>query len=182
MFYTSQEFACFRNLTASIWRLVCPSVCVNQEDASPICLLAYLRHISMFETSEISSFIFSHIVKTIEIFKVWNFAYYDLWKFCTKYFEGYIEKDFKLVTNANIRELCDFLKQLEVWIEKNTRTFITKTLYDVLQKNEFMKWSKNETWLDFLRSSKVQFSNAALCVNQRAKEKVVKKYRKFRDH
>ena len=130
----------------------------------------------MFETSEIFSFIFSHIAITIKVLKSWNFSFYDLWESCTETFEDYTENDFKLITNANIRELRDFLKQRGVWVEKSTRTPIAKTLCNTLLRDDFIKWPEDEHWSDFVRSSKLQFPNAALCVDQLAKEKVVKEY------
>ena len=136
----------------------------------------------MSETSEISSLISSYIAITIKVLEGWDFAFYDLWESCTEAFEGYTEDDFKLATNASIRELRDFLRGRGVWVEKGTRTPIAKALCNTLLRDDFIKWPENETWPNFAHSSELQFPNAALCADQLAKEKAVREYWKFRDH
>jgi hypothetical protein len=66
--------------------------------------------------------------------KKWNFEGKDLWEQFRDDFEGWTETTFKEATLDVLRALRAYLRERGVWVMKNERKTIAKSLHDVLQK------------------------------------------------
>ena len=77
-----------------------------------------------------------NVDKTIEeALKAWEkygFEDMSLWETFQEDFEGFTEEDFRLGSNYNIRRLWDYLRKFGVWIQKQQRYTIIKSLYGAL--------------------------------------------------
>lgn len=74
--------------------------------------------------------------KTIEeALKAWekyDFKDMSLWKTFQEDFEGFTEENFRGGSNYNIQKLWDYLQRFGIWIQKQQKYTITKSLYEVL--------------------------------------------------
>ena len=75
----------------------------------------------------------------IEALKAWEecgFKDMSLWETFQEDFEGFTEEDFKLASNHNICKLWDYLQKFGVWVQKQQRYTIARSLYDALLEDK----------------------------------------------
>ena len=81
----------------------------------------------------------------IEALKAWEecgFKDMSLWETFQEDFEGFTEEDFKSASNYNIRRLRDCLRKFGVWIRKQQRFTIARSLYEALIEEEPTPWTE----------------------------------------
>ena len=66
-----------------------------------------------------------------------------MWESFQDNFKGYIEDNFRLVNNNDVRRLPRFLRKRGVWIEKSKMT-IARSLFNGLQEEKPMQWTDAE--------------------------------------
>ncbi len=76
-----------------------------------------------------------------------NFKNTSLWEHFRDDFEDWTEKDFKSktkVSNNSLRRIRDVLWRRDVWILKNKKIIIAKSLYQTLQEEKSIEWTKEK--------------------------------------
>jgi hypothetical protein len=73
-----------------------------------------------------------------------DFRNTSLWEQFQNDFEKWTENDFKTVFNIRLRWMRDILRERDVWVEKNKKVTIAKTLYNTLQKEDLIEWIEKE--------------------------------------
>ena len=82
-----------------------------------------------------------------EALKVWEkFGFKDmsLWETFQYDFESYTEEDFKSASIHHQRKLRDYLRKYGVWVRKQQRYTIARSLYEVLLEEEPTSWTEAE--------------------------------------
>ena len=82
-----------------------------------------------------------------EALKAWEeygFKDMDLWEKFQEDFEGFTEEDFRSASNNNQRRLRDYLRKFGVWIRRQQRYPIARSLYDALLEEEPTEWTEAE--------------------------------------
>ncbi len=83
----------------------------------------------------------------LEALKGWEecgFEDMSLWETFQEDFEGFTEEDFRLASNHNIRRLRDYLRKHGVWIRKQQRYNIARSLYEALLEEVPTDWTEEE--------------------------------------
>lgn len=60
----------------------------------------------------------------------------SFWETFQDNFNGFTEEDFRLAINNNQQRLWDYLGTLSIWIQRQQRYLITRSLYDALLEEE----------------------------------------------
>ena len=84
------------------------------------------------------------INKALTAWEECGFKDMSLWETFQEDFEGFTEEDFKLASNHNIRKLRDYLRKFGVWVRKQQRYTIARSLYDALLEEEPTDWTETE--------------------------------------
>ena len=82
-----------------------------------------------------------------ESLKAWEkcgFKDMSLWETFQEDFKGFTEEDFRLASNHNTRRLWDYLRKFGVWIRKQQRITIARSLYEALLEEEPKAWTEAE--------------------------------------
>lgn len=85
----------------------------------------------------------STINEALKIFQ--DFQDDDLWETFREEFEGFTEEDFRRgTTNFQLRKLRALLRRRGVWVMKDERVTIAKSLYTTLQEDKPTPWTEDE--------------------------------------
>ena len=79
-----------------------------------------------------------------EVWKEFGFKDMSLWETFQDDFEGFTEEDFKSASIHQLRKLRDYLRKFGVWIRKQQRYTIARSLYDALLEGEPTEWTEEE--------------------------------------
>ena len=90
------------------------------------------------------------ITQTIEAYENHDFEDFDLWETFREDFEDFTEEDFKSAGTHWLRQLRSFLRKRGVWILKNERVTIARSLSNTLLEGRPGVWTEAEIveWLD----------------------------------
>ena len=79
--------------------------------------------------------------------KVWDQYHLqddDLWESFRENFKGYTENDFKIPHNVQIRKLRELLRKQGVWVLKDPKVTISRSLFNTLQEETPTPWTEEE--------------------------------------
>ena len=68
----------------------------------------------------------------------------DLWESFRENFEGHTEDDFKIPSNTQIRKFRELLRKQGVWVLKNPKVSVAKSLFNTLQEEIPTRWTEDE--------------------------------------
>ncbi len=85
-----------------------------------------------------------YIILLIKKWKSLNLQNTNLWGTFRDDFEGWTEQSFKTATNDVLRSLRNFLRKHGVWIPRQERKTIAKSLQEVLEKDTETAWTEEK--------------------------------------
>lgn len=84
------------------------------------------------------------ILKALKEWEELDFRDLSLWEAFQEEFEDFTDENFKLATITHLRKLRDFQRRRGVWILKQSRTSIAKSLHNTLLEEEATPWTEEE--------------------------------------
>ncbi len=84
------------------------------------------------------------ITEALKVWEEFGFKDMSLWETFQYDFESYTEEDFKSASTYNTRKLRTYLRKYGVWVRKQQRYPIARSLYDALLEEEPTKWTEEE--------------------------------------